>query len=252
MNETTMLGTYTLEDDVPAQPEIVLSDCRDTSMLGQLVGMFANDPEVRFFVLPDVDREAVDLGADFHFIRDAGDWVLANNDTMHHVLFDNAGFHPGGHEGTFSISRLADGSYALDTAAHAALGADLPDDALLVYMPGHDLCVDGHPVHTDGDLFIDPSVLGNGQSEIVVTDFTVGSDHLQFPDTLSVKDVIVDAEHDLTSVTIGQNDHADGDIVVKLLGVSHPDMPMHDFRIDADHSTDDLINHLIHSGSHTS
>ncbi|WP_148266955.1 hypothetical protein [Pseudodesulfovibrio mercurii] len=262
-NETTMLGTYALDGNVPVDPEIVLANCRDTAMLGRLVDMFAGDPDIRFFLLPDVDRAAVDLAGPFHFIRDAGDWVLANSDTLHHVLFDDAGFHPGGHEGTFALIRLDDGSYALDTGSHADAGADLPHDALLVDMPGHDIFVDGHTAHlaghpdghtahadADDGLFIAPSVLGDGQSEIVVTNFTVGSDHLHLSENLSVKDVVVDNEHDLTSVILGQNDHAGDDIVVKLLGVSHPDIPVHDFPIDADHSTDDLINHLIHSGRH--
>lgn len=266
MNETTMLGTYTLDGNVPVDPEIVLSDCRDTAMLGQLVGMFAADADIRFFLLPDVDRAAVDLGADFHFVKDTGNWVLANSNTMHAVLFDDAGFNPGGHEGTFSLSPQADGSYALNTGP-ADPGADLPHDALLVDLPEHDIFLDGHTAdthghawHTDGHelhagtepngLFIDPSVLGHGQSEIVVTNFTFGSNHLELPDNMSVKDVVVDSEHDLTSVVIGQNDHLGDDIVVKLLGVSHPAVPAHDFHIDADHPGDDLITHLIHSGRH--
>lgn len=265
MHQTTMLGTFTLDGNVPVDPEIVLSDCQDTAMLGQLVGMFAGDADIRFFLLPDVDRAAVDLGADFHFIKDSGNWVLANSNTMHDVLFDDAGFNPGGHEGTFSISLLGDGTYALNTG-DADLGADLPHDALLVDLPEHDIFADGH-AHTDGHaghpgghelhagenadgLFIDPSVLDHGQSEIVVTNFTLGSNHLELPDNLSVKDVVVDNEHDLTSVIIAQNDHMGDDIVVKLLGVSHPDMPGHDLHIDADHSGDDLITHLIHSGRH--
>ncbi|WP_338667773.1 hypothetical protein [Pseudodesulfovibrio methanolicus] len=267
MNETTMLGTYTLDGNVPVDPEIVLSDCRDTAMLGQLVSMFAGDADIRFFLLPDVDRASIDLGAAFHFIKDTGSWVLANNDTMHGVLFDDAGFNPAGHEGTFSISLLGDGSYALNIGSETDPGADLPHDALLVDLPEHDLFVDGHPVHPGGHeghegghalhagaesdgLFIDPSVLGHGQSEIVVTNFSLGSNHLELPDNMSVKDVVVDNEHDLTSVIIGQNDHTGDDIVVKLLGVSHPDMPAHDFHIDAAHSGDDLITHLIHSGRH--
>jgi hypothetical protein len=266
-----MLGTYTLDGDVPVDPEIVLSNCQDSAMLGQLVGMFAGDADIRFFVLPDVDRAAVDLGADFHFIKDTGNWVLANNNTMHDVLFDDAGFNPGGHEGTFSISLLGDGSYALNLGADTDPGADLPHDGLLVDLPEHDLFVNGHPAHAVGHeghmeahmgghelhaganadgLFIDPSVLAHGQSEIVVTNFTIGSNHLELPDNLSVKDVVVDSEHDLTSVIIAQNDHAGDDIVVKLLGVTHPDVPAHDLHIDANHSGDDLISHLIHSGRH--
>ncbi|MGE4422244.1 MAG: hypothetical protein AB7D39_08105 [Pseudodesulfovibrio sp.] len=268
MNETTMLGTYTLDGNVPVDPEIVLSDCHDTAMLGQLVDMFAGDADIRFFLLPDVDRAAIDLGADFHFIKDTGNWVLANSNVMHPVLFDDAGFNPGGHEGTFSISLLDDGSYAVNTGPAADPGADLPHDALLVDLPEHDLFVDGHTAHlhghseahmdghglhagaNEGGLFIDPSVLGHGQSEIVVTNFTLGSNHLELPDNMSVKDVVVDNEHDLTSVILSQNDHVGDDIVVKLLGVSHPDMPAHDFHVDANHSGDDLITHLIHSGRH--
>ncbi|OIQ52293.1 hypothetical protein BerOc1_00768 [Pseudodesulfovibrio hydrargyri] len=266
MNQTTMLGTYTLDGNVPVDPEIVLSDCQDTAMLGRLVGMFAGDAEIRFFLLPDVDRAALDMGADFHFIKDSGNWVLANSNTMHNVLFDDAGFNPGGQEGTFSIALLGDGSYAVHTGADPAPGADLPHDGLLVDLPEHDIFAAGHTAHhigeghTDGhelhaganagDLFIDPSVLAHGQSEIVISNFTLGSNHLELPDTLSVKDVVVDHEHDLTSVILAQNDHTGDDIVVKLLGVSHPDMPGHDIHIDADHSGDDLITHLIHSGRH--
>jgi hypothetical protein len=264
MNQTTMLGTYTLDGDVPVNPEIVLSNCRDTAMLGQLVDMFADDADIRFFLLPDVDRTAVNMGADFHFIKDTGNWVLANSNTMHDVLFDDAGFNPRGQEGTFSISQSADGSYALHTGP-GDFGTNLPHDALLVDLPEHDLFAhnqagmaeseahDGGELHAganDNGLYIDPSVLAHGQSEIVVSNFTLGSDHLQLPDTLSVKDVVVDNEHDLTSVILAHNDQAGDDIVVKLLGVSHPDMPGHDMQIDVDHSGDDLISHLIHSGSH--
>jgi len=250
MNETTMLGTYILEDDVPGQPEIVLADCRDAAMLGQLVSMFSDDPQVRFFVLPDVDRDAVDLGADFHFIKDNGDWVLSNHNTLHNVLFDDAGFNPGGHQATFSLSLPVDGA--------TDLGADLPHSALLVDMPENDIFADGGATHENGHaiqadpdsggLFIDPSVLGDGQHEIVVNGFNWGGNHLELPGHMSIKDVMVDDAHDLTSVLIGSNDRADSDIVVKLPGVSHPDMPLHDFQIDADHSTDDLITHLIHAG----
>ena len=252
MTETTMLGTYILEDDVPAQPEIVLADCRDATMLGQLVSMFSDDPQVRFFVLPDVDRDAVNLGADFHFIKDNGDWVLSNDNALHNVLFDDAGFNPGGHQATFSLSPQADGA--------TDLGADLPHHALLVDMPENDIFADGtaphgggqaiHAASDSGGLFIDPSVLGDGQHEIVINDFNWGGNHLELPEHMSIKDVVVDDAHDLTSVLIGSNDRADGDIVVRLPGVSHTDIPAHELHMDADHATDDLINHLIHAGRH--
>lgn len=252
MNETTMLGTYTLDGNVPVSPEIVLANCHDTTMLGRLVAMFEGDPDVKFFIVHDVDRTSVDLGAAFHFVKDAGSWVLANNNTLHSVLFDDASFNPNGHEGTFALTPLADGSYFIDTgdgAAHGALLVDMPDDD--IFGNGVEAAAAGTGHHADADsnsLFIDPSVLGDGQSEIVVTNFNFGSDHLELADALSVKDVVVDSENDQTSIILSQNDHAGDDIVVKLLGVSHPDIPAHGFHVETDHSADDLINHLIHSG----
>lgn len=252
MNTTTMLGTYTLDGTVPVEPEIVLANCQDTTMLGQLVGMFSGDPNIRFFLIHEVVEDAVDLAGDFHFLKDGGNWVLANDNTMLNVLFDDAGFNPRGSEGTFSLVHLDDGSYSIATDAMHAGYMDLPpSDQLLVDMADDGIFVDGLDAHvsTDTDsFFVDPSVLQDGQSEILVTNFTFGSSHLELADGMSVKGVVVDNEHDLTEVIIGQNDHMGDDIVVKLLGISQPDLPTHDFNMDAETATDDLINHLIHSG----
>ena len=106
-NHTTMLGTYTLDGNVPVEPEIVLANCHDTTMLGQLVGMFSGDYGIRFFLINDVAEDSVDLGADFHFLRDGGNWVLANNNHMIHVHFDDASFNPSGSEETFSMIRTS-------------------------------------------------------------------------------------------------------------------------------------------------
>ena len=256
MNNTTMLGTYTLDGNVPAEPEIVLANCQDTVMLGQLVSMFAGSPEIRFFLIHEVNASAIDLAADFHFLKDSGNWVLANSDTMLDVLFDDADFNPSGSEETFSLIHLNDGSYSIatDTMHAASHMTDLPpSDQLLVDIAEDHLFMDGHhhvdQTGTDGDsFFIDPSVLADGQSEIVLSNFTFGSNHLELADGMSIKDVVVDNEHHLTEVVIGQNDHMGDDIVVKLLGISQPDLPMHEYGIEGEHATDDLINHLIHSG----
>ena len=72
MNNTTMLGTYTLDGNVPVEPEIVLSNCQDTAMLGQLVSMFEGTPDIRFFLIHEVDESAIDLAADFFFLKDSG------------------------------------------------------------------------------------------------------------------------------------------------------------------------------------
>ncbi|MGE4424518.1 MAG: hypothetical protein AB7D39_19610 [Pseudodesulfovibrio sp.] len=251
MNTTTMLGTYSLEDGVPVDPEIVLANCHDTAMLGQLVNMFAGSQDVRFFLLHEVDEHRVDFGADFHFVKDSGNWVLANHDHMIDVLFDDASFNPTGSEGTFSLVSLDDGSWTID--AHAVDAYDLPSpDQLLVDMPEHDLFVQNHVIDADSDsetIFIDPSVLHNGDSEILVANFSVGHDSLELPDGMIVRNVVVDDTHNVTELTIGQEDALTGndDIVVKLLGVSQPDLPSTDFGLEPEHATDDLINHIINS-----
>ena len=251
-NHTTMLGTYSLDGNVPVDPEIVLVNCHDTAMLGQLVSAFSDNPDVRFFLIQDIAGDSVDLGADFHFLRDGGTWVLANNDRMIPVHFDDAGFNPSGSQETFSLVRTGDGSFAVvtDAMAHAHLAE--PSEQLLVDMAEEDLFINGHEHHanhfdTDGDtLFVDPSVLDH--SEIVVSNFTFGSNHLGLPEGVSIKGVVVDNEHDLTEVVIGHADHTSDDIVVKLLGVSQPDLPVHEYGMEGEQTANDLINHLIHSG----
>jgi len=224
MNDTTMLGTFTLDGDVPVEPEIVLANCTDAAMLGQLVSVFQDNPYIRFFLV-NTNEADIDLNGDFHFIKDSGNWVLANSNTMHNVRFDNADFNPAGSESTFSLIQAEDGSHsiALDEAAQVGL------------------------IDTDS-FFIDPSVLDQGESEIVLSNFTVGSDVLELPADMAIKDIFVDNEHDLTNVIVGQNNDVQDDIVVKLLGVSQQDLPTQDFGLDAESTTDDLINHLISSG----
>ena len=252
MNDTTMLGTYTLDGDVPVQPEIVLTNCTDTAMVGQLVSAFQSTPDIRFFLIENVNEDAVDLNADFHFLKDSGNWVLANHNTMLDVLFDDAGFNPAGSEGTFALTPGDDGSWAIATGDELAQAAYLPpSDQLLVDM-GHDdlFAGDSHVAHTTPEtFFVDPSVLAQGEHEILVANFTLGHDTLELPEGLAIKDVVVDTEHDLTEVIISGADSTD-DFVVKLMGVHQPDLPDHDYSITADSDGDDLIGHMIHSGMH--
>jgi hypothetical protein len=261
MNHTTMLGTYSLDGNVPVEPEIVLSNCRDTAMLGRLVGMFADSDDVRFFLVHDIDPNTLDLGADFHFVKDSGAWVLANDDTMIKVLFDDTSFNPSGPEETFSLVHLHDGSWSVD--AHADLsgadlpGADLPDaagDHLLVDSEAHDIFVGDHVVHADegsGSIFIDPSVMQDGNGEIVVTNFVMGQDTLELPEDMVVRDVTVDGDHNLTELIIGQQDGPDGqdDIVIKLLSALPDPGAAHSSAVDLDSGSDidHLIQHIIDS-----
>ncbi|NDV18288.1 hypothetical protein GO013_02515 [Pseudodesulfovibrio sp. JC047] len=254
MQKTTMLGTYTLDGDVPVEPEIVLANCTDTAMLGQLVSVFQDTPDIRFFLIANVSEDAVDFSSDLHFLKDDGNWVLANENSLLTVLFDTAHFNQHGTQETFSLIQENDGAWSIvtddivdmaDTSSTSHLLVDLEEDTLLTTVSLDE---------TDSDqdsFFIDPSVLEHGENEIIVSNFTVGSHTLEFPEGMSVKDVIVDTKHDLTEVIVSQNDTDTDDIVVKLLGVSQPDLPMHDYGLDTDSTTDDLINHLIQSGMNT-
>lgn len=255
MNDTTMLGTYILEGDVPIEPEIVLTNCTDAAMAGQLMSAFQGNPDIRFFLLQGIDEDTIDLNADFHFLRDNGNWVLANHNTMMDVFFDDAEFNPSGTEPTFSLTQAEDGSWLLTTGDELHQAAYLPpSDQLLVDMGHDDVFTDDHTdVGHTGDpetFFIDPSVLAQGENEILITNFTLGHDTLELPDGLTIKDVVVDTEHDLTEVVLSGADTPD-DIVVKLLGVNQSDLPGHDLGLPADGDGDDLINYMIHSGLHT-
>jgi len=254
MNQTTMLGTYTLDGDVPVQPEIVLANCTDTAMVGHLVSAFQGTPDIRFFLIENINEDAVDLNADFHFLKDNGNWVLANHNTMMDILFDDAGFNPAGSEGTFALSPGGDGSWSITAGDEAAHTAYLPPDDHLLADTGQDdlFAGNGNAAHAATEpetFFIDPSVLAQGEHEILVANFTLGHDTLELPEGLAIKDVVVDTEHDLTEVIVSGAGSTD-DFVVKLMGVHQPDLPDHDYTIAADADAGDLISHMIHSGLH--
>ncbi|MBG0791394.1 MAG: hypothetical protein H0S80_12955 [Desulfovibrionaceae bacterium] len=247
---TTMLGTYILEDNQPSQPEIALANCADTTMLGHLVSMFQDNPHVHFFLLHEMDENAVDLADEFHFVKNEGTWMLANNDSILEVFFDDASFNPEGSEGVFSLDRSDDGSWII-LVGQSASAENMPaDDPPLVSTVEDDIFTDRNVMEESSDselFFVDPSVLANGENEIVFSNFTVGSDLLELREGLSVKDVIVYDEQELTEVVIGRSDEPADDIVVKLLGVSQSDLPTYEFGVDGDRAADDLINHLIQS-----
>lgn len=252
-NTTTMVGTYALDGNVPVDPEIVVSHCQDTATLGQLVTMFDHNPDIRFFLVDTIDESHIDSSGDLYFLKDGGNYVLASNNTIIDVVFDNADFNPSGTENTFSLSHDDNGTWSIETDQPVDLAMLAPSDQLLVDINEEGIFVDQHVTDTHHDhdsFFIDPSVLQDGESEIIVNDFHVGSNVLELPDDLSIKDVIVDNDHDLTELVLSHNDATahESDIIVKLMGVSLPDLPDQDFGLDAENSTDDLINHLIHSG----
>lgn len=246
-----MLGTFSLDGKIPAEPEIVLTNCTDTAMLGNLVSMFQGNPDIRFFLVEGAEEAGIDLNADLYFLKDSGNWVLASHNTMVGVRFDDASFNPTGTEGIFSINQADDGTWSI-SADEAQVAHMPPSDQLLVDMAEDDIFgadADIAPTGTDADtFFIDPSVLAQGENEIVLTNFHLGTDSLELPEGMSIKDVIVDTEQDLAEVVIGQTDTAGDDIVVKLLGVAQSDLPTHEYGLESDSANDDIISHMINSG----
>lgn len=249
-NDTTMLGIFTLEDNVPTHPEIVLSNCTDTAMLGQLVTLFDGNPIIRFFLVPGTEESELDLSADLYFVKDGGSWVLSSGNTMVDILFDNSGFNPNGSEGTFELILDDTGNYMIVTGAEVAAPQAAPplvdstEDDIFAEMSHAQDTSEAVPFH------IDPSVLGDGDNEIIVNDFNVGSDILALPDGMTVKDVVVDADNEFTDVIVGRHSDEIGnsDIVVRLLGVSQADLPGHEYGIEGENVAENLISQLLISG----
>jgi len=249
-NDTTMLGIFTLEDNVPSQPEIVLSNCTDTAMLGQLVTLFEGNPVIRFFLVPGPEGAKLDMTADLYFIKDGSNWVLGSGNTMADVLFDDTGFNPNGTEDTFELVRDNAGNYTITTGETSV--APIDDPLLLDNAEDTIFTEASHAPDTPETepLYIDPSALEEGQNEIIVNDFNVGSNVLELPEGMTVKDVVVDADNAFTEVIVGPDSDVIGnaDIVVRLHGVSQADLPTHEYATEGENMAEDLISQLLNSG----
>lgn len=111
-------------------------------------------------------------------------------------------------------------------------------DALITTGEGNDI------------IHIDQSVLtGKGESEIVVTDFQLGTDALELGDGMSVKDIISGTQDSINYTEVLVGDDQGHDVVVKLLGVSKADLSEHQTPVEAGAGHDDLIQFLIDSGN---
>ena len=245
--DSPMLGTYTLENGVPVDPQIVLTNCRDTTMLRQLITVFGGNPNVRFFLIPGEHTSEIDPAEDIYFVRHNGNWVLSQGHTVTDVLFGERDFNPDGMEGMFSLAQTDDGSWDVN-AAHLP-----PGEHLLVKDSDDDIFGGDTEVADALDaetFFIDPSVLEQGENEIVLNNFHFGVDTLALPDGLAVKNVIVDSSNDLTEVILEwENYPDDADIIVKLLGVDPANIG-HEAASDLA-ASDDLnlvVQHIIDSG----
>lgn len=246
-DSAVMLGTFRLDDDKPADPEIVLTNCRDTALLGRLVTVFSENPDIRFFLIID-DTQAFDPAKDYYFVKDGSNWVLGSEDIFVEVLFDDTNFNPNGSEETFAIMQNDVGDYSIVTGQTT----DIPDD-ILVDMDQEDIFSEPTIAFDEADtehLFIDPSVLADGENEIIVNNFRLGNDILEFPDGVSVKDVVMDDNADFTDVIVGDisDNSGESDIVVRLLGVCQADLPAPEYGADADSLAEELINQLVNSG----
>ena len=245
--DSPMLGTYTLDNGVPVDPQIVLTNCRDTNMLRHLITVFGDNPDVRFFLIPGEHTSEIDPAADIYFVRHNGNWVLSQGDTVTDVLFDGLDFNPDGMEGMFSLAQTGDESWDIN-AAHLPPGEHLlVEDSDENIFGGEIEMADSVDAET---FLIDPSVLEQGETEIVLNNFHFGVDTLAFPDGLAVKNVIVDSANDLTEVILERENYPDdADIIVKLLGVAPANIG-HEAASDLA-ASDDLnlvVQHIIDSG----
>jgi hypothetical protein len=252
---TNMLGIYSLEDDVPVGPEIVLANCKDPSMLGQMLSVFENSDHVRFFLASNVDEGNLELGNNLHFVKDHGNWVLAMGDDYVDVLFNDNSFNPAGNHGSFKIVPGEDGSSSLriNDTTHITENGDffLSDDTLPLLINGatDELMLasssdDDNGPHT---IHIAQSALAEAGNEHVVENFSVG-DTLELKEGLSIKDITWDTNEDQTDYTLILVGDDDGNhTAVKLLGVSQADLSAHQTDVDVGTTTDDLIQHMIDS-----
>jgi Cadherin domain./Hemolysin-type calcium-binding repeat (2 copies). len=111
----------------------------------------------------------------------------------------------------------------------------------------------GHDVINTGEgndtIIIDPSVLAHGGGEIVVEDFTVGTDSLDFQNGMHVDSINYGTTAEgisYTDVLVG--DDADNQVVVKLLGVAQADFSGHETPVTSGDHVDDLLQYMIDSG----
>jgi|GEM_PF-3286689 len=97
-------------------------------------------------------------------------------------------------------------------------------------------------------IFIDQSALAEGNSEIIVKDFELGSDALELGDGMSVKDIMSGTEDSISYTQVLVGDEHNNNVVVKLLGVTQTALE-HQSDVTPDASADDLIQYMIDSAS---
>jgi len=258
-NGTNMLGIYSLENGAPIDPEIVLANCKDPAMLGQVVQVFQNNGDIRFFLINGIDGDNTDFGNDLYFIKDNGNWILAADNTMIDVRFDDSSFNPTGTESSFSIIQGDDGAFEL------VLGETItePEDMLLT--DGNDFLIhegsdeilieeggDASPSDNETDtIIIDQSALNGDPSSnmMVIEDYNAGTDSLSMQESMIIKAVnsYCDTKDHIeyTEVMMGDNDG--NDTVVRLLGVSRENLEQFSSNVDTDTKADDLIQYMIDS-----
>ncbi|WP_419785369.1 tandem-95 repeat protein [Pseudodesulfovibrio sp.] len=99
-----VIGVYTVnEAGEPSDPEIILFNANKATQ-SEVLKTFAQDAEIRFFLISDGANKNLDLNADLYFVKDNGHWVLAfnsENGPTQLVQFDNANFNGEGVEASF-------------------------------------------------------------------------------------------------------------------------------------------------------
>ncbi|QGY40221.1 tandem-95 repeat protein [Pseudodesulfovibrio cashew] len=157
-----MLGIYSVVNGKPSDPEIILNDSRDASMIGEVLKTFAGDEDVRFFLIPDGASHDLDGEGRLDFVQSHGHWELSVSSTDGHteyvdVQFDDPAFN----------SRFEEATFDLPTGMRAGLSVD-PGETEIVH-------TDDQTSWFDDDDFDDLTISLSG-SESGVFNGTDGDD----------------------------------------------------------------------------
>jgi VCBS repeat-containing protein len=200
----------------------------------------------------DDDDDFNDLVVSVHHTDDG----VFHGTTADDLAYGNAGNDTlYGGDGNDTLVGGTGNDHLIGGAGHDLLVGGPGDDLLIgglgndTFHPGsgHDTIITGDGSDT---IIIDPSVLADGGGEIVVQDFSVGTDALDLQDGMHVHNIEYGTTADSISYAdVLVSDDAGHQVVVKLLGVTQTDISDHQSSVTpADHA-DDLIQYMIDSGN---
>jgi len=187
---TNMLGIYSIEDGEPTNPEIILTNSHDASLLGNVLKTFEGDQDVRFFLISDAGGKhisAQDAQSELNFVKSGGNWELAMGDKHVDIQFDESEFNPNREEATFRFETNEDGSMSVEIDDQLRSNDD--DDF--------------------NDLVASVRSVDDGTADYS-TDFTEGDDAVSIAGDVDIADV---DSAQMSSATVVLTNAQDGDVL---------------------------------------